>query len=209
VWMPRETGFASDGYDAVQIADMDGDGQADVVAFGAGLLSVFRGDGAGNWNKVVSFVTPGVNSKSFEALRAGVDFDHNGFPDFALVQDEGGLFNSNNKLRVFREGSVPSQLFARVVSPGAGRVWRGGQVRFLDWAAGVPGAAPGAVTLELSTTGPGGPWSLLAANLPDNGRHQLVVPTGINSTACRIRLTLTAGAGSVSVVSKGSFSILP
>ena len=118
------------------------------------------------------------------------------------------MFSSKNVLRVFREASTPNQLFARVTSPGRNRVWRGGQVRFVDWAAGVPGGATSAATLELSTSGPSGPWSLLAADIPDNGRHQLVVPEAIDSAACRIRLTISVGGISVSVLSK-AFRIQP
>lgn len=203
-----KAGLTNDGYDAMQLVDMDGDGHRDVLAFGDGLLSVFRGNGAGAWKKTVSFETPGVNSKDCEALRAGTDFDHNGYPDVALVQDEGGAFGGSNKLRIFREASAPTTLIARVMEPSRNRVWRGGQVRFVDWAAGIPGNKPSSVTLELSTTGPDGPWTLLAADIPDNGRHQLIVPAAVSSGACRIRLTVTAGPKSLSVVSR-AFRIQP
>ncbi|MHC4845739.1 MAG: FG-GAP repeat domain-containing protein [Planctomycetota bacterium] len=208
VWTANEAGLTNDNYEAMQLVDMDGDGHRDVLAFGNGLLSVFLGNGEGAFRKELSFETPGINSKDCEALRAGTDFDHNGYPDVALVQDEGGLFGGSNKLRIFREASAPTHLFARVTAPSRNRVWRGGQVRFVDWNAGVPGGAASAVTLELSTTGPDGPWSLLAADIPDNGRHQLVVPSAVNSAACRIRLTVTAGGKSASALSR-AFRIQP
>jgi hypothetical protein len=41
----------------------------------------------------------------------------------------------------------------------------------VDWASAVPAGGAGAVTLERSASA-NGPWSLVAAGLPDNGRHQ-------------------------------------
>ncbi len=52
------------------------------------------------------------------------------------------------------------------------------------------GAEP-TMTIELSVTGAGGPWSLVADGVPDNGRYQWLVPAGLpTSTDCHLRLTL-------------------
>ncbi|MEB3323256.1 MAG: hypothetical protein VKI81_10585, partial [Synechococcaceae cyanobacterium] len=123
-----------------------------------------------------------------------------------------GLFNDRNVPYAYREASVPVAPSVHVAAPAAGRVWRAGQARFVDWYAAVPGLAPGGdagtVRVQLSATGPGGPWTTLAAAVPNNGRWQLVVPQGFDGAACRVRLTLSSPAGAASAIS-GAFTILP
>jgi hypothetical protein len=106
----------------------------------------------------------------------------------------------------YREASVPTALSVRVVEPGPGRVWRGGQARFADWMAAVPGADTGTLALDLSTTGPEGPWTPLATGLSNNGRHQLVVPAGHDTGDAWVRLRL--GAGSAEAVALGGPFVL-
>ncbi len=195
-WTSLSAGLPAMGWQAVQLLDLDSDGLCDLLAFGSGNVRAWRGDGAGGWAPQPAFTTPGGGAKTFVAFRAGADIDHNGYPDFAVVQDEGGGFSSANRTRVFREASVPTIRRVRVSAPGPGRTWRAGQVRWVEWLSAVPpGAPPGSVTVELSVSGLGGPWEALAAGLPDNGRAQVTAPAGVTAQHAWVRVTVQAAGG--------------
>lgn len=169
--------------------------------------------GGGAWTLAWSGTTPGGTGKDWKALRTGTDVDHNGYPDLALVQEETfGLFNDRNVLYAYREASVPAAPAVRLTEPAPGRVWHAGQARFVDWTAAVPGLTPGgdagSVRVQLSDSGATGPWTTLAAAVPNNGRWQLVVPPGLDGSDCWLRLVLTTPAGQVAT-KRGPFTILP
>jgi hypothetical protein len=210
VWLSVSAGLPASGpYQRTQLCDMDLDGNVDVVALGEGELAVFLGDGHGNWHQTVARDVPGGGSRWGEAFEVGGDFDHNGFPDLALVQDEdtfpGG---GTNELYVLLEGSTPTELTLAPVAPGRGRVWRGGQVRFVEWASAAPSAAPGSVSVDFSSTGPAGPWTTLAARVPNNGRVQVVAPSGVSSSDCRLRYRVTTASASRTAIGR-RFTIVP
>jgi hypothetical protein len=210
VWTPRKAGLTAGwSWQRTELADMDGDGHRDLVAFGNGAFGIFRGDGAGSWQQVLALPSPGGGTKFGQALRASTDVDHNGLPDLSVVQDEG----TANRLRVFVEASAPEVLAVRLLEPGPSRVWRGGQARFIDWTAAVPGTASGAelgsVSVELSTSGVLGPWTPLASGLPNSGRVQVIAPRGVSSADCRLRLKLTTAAGSAVTYGSGPFKLTP
>jgi hypothetical protein len=198
---------SSGGFDLSQLRDMDGDGLADVVAFGSGNVTVWLGDGAGGWTQAATLSTPSPGDA--EAFRAGTDCDHNGYVDIVLVSDEGSWPSYQNHLRFFKESSVPGSLFVRPLEPSPGRVWRGGSVRVIEWTSGVPAVVPGLAKLELSTTGAAGPWMTVASSIPNNGSFQWIVPDGISSTRCWLRYTVTAAFNTASCTSFGAFTILP
>jgi hypothetical protein len=96
----------------------------------------------------------------------------------------------------------------RAVKPRPAAVLRGGAVAFVDWTSALPAGAGGAaIDLELSTTGPGGPWTPIASGLVNSGRFQWQVPHGAASQ-CRIRYTLTTSAGTASGITAGDFTIV-
>ena len=61
--------------------------------------------------------------------------------------------------------------------------------------------------LELSTSGPSGPWVPLASGLPDNGRFQWTVNAPASDT-CRIRVTTTSATATTNSISPNDFRIL-
>jgi hypothetical protein len=80
-------------------------------------------------------------------------------------------------------------------------------VRFIDWISAVPLDEPTSqVTLEYSTTGPEGPWTLIASALPNNGRYQWIVPQE-NSNDCYIQYSVTAGNIAQSGITPAAFTI--
>jgi hypothetical protein len=207
-WVQAVDGLPASGTaEAAQLADMNGDGHVDLVLFGEGTVEVYAGNGQGQWKPAASFDMPASPGRCY-AFRAGVDADRNGYPDIVLLSLEGSWPSDYNHLRFFKESSVPDALRVRLTRPAAHRVWRRGSARFVEWCSAVPGGAASAIRIELSTTGPGGPWTLIADNLPDNGRHQMIVPPSLPpSTNCRMRITLSSGGSSFVHVSRGSFEI--
>jgi hypothetical protein len=144
--------------------------------------------------------TPGPGT--YAAFRVGGDADHNGRPDIVVVDDEGGPFNSQNRIHFYRETSTPSALAARFVRPGPAATLRAGSIRFVEWASAVPpGSPPGKVSLAYSLHGPGGPWMPIAANLPDNGRHQWTVPDARPTDDLRLSIRLISGTKRVRALS--------
>jgi len=189
-WFERSAGLPeASGYRGTRLADMDGDGFIDVVALGGGLLTVWLGDGGTSWTEAWSTTLPSPGS--YEALAVG-DVDRNGRPDIAIVTERDiGFFSDINELHLFIETSTPPELAIRVTAPPARRVLRTGAVSFIGWVSGVPAGAGSGVALELSTTGPTGPWEPLASGLPDNGRHQLILPEMTTTDNAYVRATVT------------------
>ena len=184
---------ASGTWAATQLWDMDGDKVVDLAAFGDGRVGVWKGSGTGSWTPLATFTTP--TPGTYSAFRVGGDADHNGLPDMVLVDEEGGPFSSRNKLHFYREASTPAGLAVRLVRPGPAATLRTGSVRFLEWASAVPpGSPPGRVSLGYSLNGPGGPWTLIAADLPDNGRYQWTVPDAQPTDDLRLAIRLVSGA---------------
>ena len=179
-------------WEATQLHDMDGDGRVDLAAFGLGHVRIWRNDGAGGWPVIAEWSTPPRGY--FAAFRAGGDADHNGYADIAIVAEEGTGLNSRNRLRFYREASVPAALNVRIARPGRLARLRGGSATFIDWASAVPGDADSRVALAYSLAGPTGPWTTIATTLPNNGRYQWIAP-GAVSNDLRLRAIVTSGTG--------------
>jgi hypothetical protein len=194
-------------YEAVQLFDMDMDGNGDVIAFGNGQVTVWGGDGAGTWTQIASFSTPAPGYES--AFRVGGDVDHNGYPDIVLVSDEGNDYTSANHIHVYKEASVPTTLEIKPVAPSGKKSYQAGAVVFVDWISAVPGSELGTVNLEFSIHGSDGPWQPIASSLSNNGRYQWSIPSETPSTTeAFIRYTLTRSDGSALAVTPAAFNIL-
>jgi hypothetical protein len=196
---------ASGDFEMTQLADMNMDGFIDLAAYGEGTFRLFLGDGAGNWIPDATFTTgdPG----DAKAFRVGGDVDHNGRPDIIMVEEEGDWINYQNFLRCYKENSVPYSLSVSAVFPHGNELLRPGSAMFIDWISAVPLDEPTSqVTLEYSTTGSEGPWTVVASEIPNNGRYQWIVPQ-VNSTNCYIRYTISAGIMVQSGITPAAFTI--
>lgn len=192
-------------HEVVRLADLNADGFADVIALGEGLLACWLGDGSGQWTAAGSqTVGPAHDTAAFEC---GGDIDHNGRPDVVLVQEEGGWPSYQNYLYALIESTTPTERFVRVTAPGRAAHLLGGSVQTAAYLAAQMGDQPAAVDVELSLSGPSGPWMPLAQNRPDSGRHQWIVPQAASEQAY-LRVTLHQGAASVSGLG-GPFTIEP
>ncbi|HEX7320957.1 MAG TPA: FG-GAP-like repeat-containing protein [bacterium] len=195
-------------YYNTQLCDMNIDGFMDLSAFGDSVVSVWLGNGSGNWTLDTTFKTtyPGYMA----AFRVAADADHNGYPDIALVSREGTGMNPVNRLRFYKESSVPESLFIFPVFPRGGEKLYRNSVHFINWTCGVPAGNTASVRLELSTNGSAGPWTQIVASVPNNGRYQWLIPAGSpTSTNCYIRYTATTSSDTAIAVTHMNFTILP
>jgi FG-GAP-like repeat len=174
-------------YYLTQLYDMNIDGLMDVIAFGDSTITLWLGDGTGNWTQDATFYTtyPGTA----EAFRVGGDADHNGYPDIVLLSEEGHGLNPINHLRFYKENSTPESLFVCPMYPRGKERFEAGSTHFIDWTCGVPPGRGSIMQLEFSTTGPNGPWSMITQSTPNNGRYQWLIPQGISSESCYIKYT--------------------
>lgn len=195
---------------STQIVDMNLDGHGDLVAFSGSGLVVYGGDGGGSWEQIASIATP--SNCGFSALRAGVDADHNGYPDMVLISEEdcdpwgGGA----NRPRFFAESSTPESAWIYPKRPRGGETFFAGSVRFVDWHAAIPDPGPALMDIEVSVAGPDGPWFPVASGVPSNGRYQWLLPAALPDSAdCYLRYTLGGGVGEgATVVTPSAFTIV-
>lgn len=196
------------GYEMTQLYDMNADGFCDVAAGGDGRVTVWTGDGSGNWTPAATYVIENDPDCSFEAFRVGGDADHNGYPDIVHLTDEGGWISSYNHLRFYKETSTPTALSITPLYPKGGEVFKSGSVRFIDYLTALTDTVPTDVKIELSTTGASGPWTVVADDLPANGRYQWIIPEVTTSSDCFLRLTVFQGWEFADVVTSAPFTIL-
>lgn len=176
---------SSSTFQTTVLYDMNSDGFCDLVLYGNASMVVYTGNGGTNWTSSASFSSPPNGSYQDIAV---ADADNNGFADIGLLANEGSGYNTYNVLRFYKETSAPVLLTVFPLFPRGGEWFKNGQVRFIEWISSDPPPAA-KIKLELSTTGNGGPWTVIADSLPNNGRKQWIVPQGINSANCFIKYT--------------------
>lgn len=207
-WISVSTGLpASGGYESTQIYDMNMDGFADVTVFGNHLVTVFMGDGNGNWFQASEINTPSPGNCA--AFRIEGDADHNGYPDIALVAEEGNWPSERNHLRFFKENSPADSLTISAVFPSPLRKINVNSVQTLKWISEVPSGNTSSVKLEISLNDTAGPWNKIADALPNNGNFQFVIPENFASLQnCRIRYTVYSGNDSAFTITPSGFYII-
>lgn len=196
----------SGSFDFTELADLDSDGFMDLAAIENATLSVWTGDGAGNWNFETSIdFDPSADAKAF---RVGGDFDQNGRPDMVVLMEEGSWINYNNYMYCFRESSPADSLWIKPIFPNGNENFYPGSAQFIQWASEVPAGENSSVNIEISAFGPDGPWWMLAENIPNNGKHQWTVPD-FGSAEVYLKMTVTDEGGNTSASrTENAFTIL-
>ena len=206
-WVESSIGLTDLSYSALELVDLNNDGYDDLVALqnsDPGRIHVYlRDSNTQTWNHLSTNMQG--NAKGFR-LDVG-DFDHNGHADIVAGFGSDNSLEFPGSVRVWRETSVPTELDIALIQPDGGERLNSDAVRFVRWRSAVPAATgPRSVTLELSTTGAGGPWTTVADNLPDTGIYQWTVPD-VESGDCYLRVTVGDGVNSASDVSDSAFGI--
>jgi len=207
-WTSVSNGLpVSGGYESTQIYDMNMDGFADVTAFGNGTVTLWLGDGTGNWTQAAQINLPSPGD--YQAFKIDGDADHNGYPDIVLVDEEGTWINYQNHLRFFKESSPADSLTVKPVYPSPNRKINVQSVQTIKWISEVPAGVSSLVKLELSTNDTIGPWNIIADDIPNNGHYQWVIPESAASTdTCRIRYTVYTSTDSAYAISQSGFFIV-
>jgi len=186
---------------------MNMDGFADVTAFGNGTVTLWLGDGTGNWTQAAQINLPSPGD--YQAFKIDGDADHNGYPDIVLVDEEGTWINYQNHLRFFKESSPADSLTIKPVYPSPNRKINVQSVQTIKWISEVPAGVSSLVKLELSTNDTIGPWNIIADDIPNNGHYQWVIPESAASTdTCRIRYTVYTSTDSAYAISQSGFFIV-
>jgi len=191
-------------YQRVNLWDMNGDGFADVVVQGSGTIRIWTGNGQGVWAESCYFTTPSPGTGQAVTVRG--DCDHNGYADIAMVLNEGSWPNDHNVMRVFKETSQPTSLRIIPVFPKGSEYFKPLSVNFIKWVSAVPNNETSHVSIEFSSQGLSGPWTILFSNLPNNGTKQWLIPNVV-STNCYLRLKVFTQTGIDSVVTRQPFTI--
>ncbi len=198
---------ATGSFELTQLYDMNANGYTDLIAFGYGTVQLWLGDGHGNWTPDATFQTDDTPGYA-NAFRAGGDLNQNGRGDIVLLSYEGSpWWERQNELYVFAEDTEPEELWIKNLYPKNYENFYSGSVRFIHWASAVPGNIPSHVKIEFSESGPEGPWSLVADNLPNNGRYQWTIPDH-ESQSCYLKLTVVTENESSTVIMNSPFGIL-
>ena len=204
-WQDSSAGLPASYYSSVKLADMNNDKYDDLVALtntDPGYVDLYLASGNGQWAKADTITMEG-NAKGW---RVGIgDFDHNGHRDiiagFGTEEDSGSI-------KVWKETTVPTELDITMSYPDGQEFFRSGSIQFIRWLSAVPdGTGARSVTLELSTSGSNGPWTIIGEGIPDTGFYQWAVPNEASGD-CYIRATLEEdGGASASDASDNAFGI--
>jgi len=187
-----------------QIADMNVDGFADLAAMAGQTVSIWLGDGLGNWIADATFAL-GTNATP-KAFRTGGDLTKNGHPDILLLANVGSWPSYQNHFYCFAETSPADSLWIKPIYPKGFENFFPGSTRFIQWASEVPNGDSSSVTIEISAFGEQGPWWMLAENIPNNGRHQWIVPD-FGSDEISLKLTVNHASGTATAITPNPFNI--
>ena len=205
-WLNISNNLPSAGnFELTDLADMDMDGNLDLLAFGNGQFTLWLGDGSGSWTLDAQLTTPPAGDG--EELIAGGDLDHNGYTDFCFIADEGGWPSYQNQLHCFVESSVPDQLNVSAIYPHGSERFHQYSVQTLIWSSAVPAGNDPLITLEYSSSGEAGPWAIIAENIPNSGHYQWSLPP-VNSDNCLIKTSIYDGANYAVAITSSPFTII-
>lgn len=200
-WVEISDGLpaTSQSFTNLDFGDMNSDGLTDLIAYKNGQFSMYIGDGSGHWMYAASLNVP--ETTLYDVALS--DLDHNGYADIVYWAKYQGM----NRLRVcLNEMPNGNELSLSPIYPRGGEHFCQGSMQFIHWNSILPAAATGQVTIEFSSTGSAGPFSLVAANLPNSGTHQWMIPA-VNSLDCYLRFTLSDGSNTFSVTNNNPFQI--
>jgi hypothetical protein len=184
LWIDLSANLPSSGsFQITRIVDMNTDGFADVATFGNGICKVFAGNGGTNWTEIASFTTPSPGT--YRGFAIG-DVDNNCYPDIMICTAEGST-TTRNTMRCFKETTPYTSMIITPVFPKGFERFKNNSIQLIEWVSASPPSQTTKIKIELSTTGAGGPWTLVADTLKNSGRYQWHVPTGISSSNCRLR----------------------
>jgi hypothetical protein len=174
-------------WQGVSLFDMNMDGHQDIVAWTSGTISIYLGNGAGNWTFLQNIY---ITETQFSSMRVG-DFNHDGLGDI-LYMAKTSTMNSRNKLNLYLSTPASPTLNIAPLHPQGAECFMPNSVQFLTWNSSVPVNNTATVTIEFSQFGTSGPFASIASNIPNSGNYQWTLPN-IVSNNCLLRYTINDG----------------
>jgi hypothetical protein len=198
-WQSISSGLPTSGVQGIRLADMDMDGNPEVIIWSARVISIYKSDEQFQWSQIGSFP---IAETSLSGLTIA-DFDHDGFNDIAYL---GSTNSGDNMLRVYLRVPDNPQLGLIPILPKGGEHLIAGSAGFLQWLGSVPAGSSATVSIDFSSTGRNGPWSHIASRAPDSNRYQWTVPQ-VNSSDCYLRYRIKTGTASKTIKTRRPFTV--
>ena len=199
-WKDISSGLPASGIKSVRLADMNMDGQCDLIAWSSKNISIY-GYVNRSWSQLASFATDETTLSGM----AVADFDHDGFNDIAYLASTN---TGDNKLRVYLHVEENTSLKIIPVFPKGGEHFIAGSVQMLQWLSSVPAGDTSVVTIQFSSNGAAGPWKTIVNNAPNENLYQASIPA-INSNNCFLRYKIKTLSANKQVIMRLPFSISP
>ena len=157
--------------------------------------------------KIEYTINNGVEPKDWNVLTAGTESNGVYVTGFSVpsalykirisgLPDGYPSAESNGTFTVLEQPSIT------VTAPKNGDMFVAGTTQNITWNS----ANITHVKIEL-TTNNGATWAQISPMTPSNGLYQWVIPTGVNSSLCRVRISNAFNNGNPSAMSTGSFTI--
>jgi hypothetical protein len=182
IWTERGSGIpTSGGYGPVRLADMDLDGNIDIIAGengASGGVHLYLGDGNFSFSEIDNGL-PKSTSDDQEGLDIG-DIDGNGYLDVGIP------YYGPTGVEVWKYVQ-PTPISLNITSPNGGEKFRAGTDLNITWSC-TGGVSPVLITIELSTNGFAGPFYTINADFENTGYYNWKVDSVV-SNDCFIRIT--------------------
>jgi hypothetical protein len=185
-WVNFSTGLPTTAQAGLLVAlgDIDHDGHLDLATYRPGQITIYKGDGAGNWFQAATLPIPETTGYDFKLA----DLDHNGFLDIVYW----AKYNGSNMLRVYLQTTPATELSLLPVYPNGGEFFLHGSAQLIHWTSTVPSPATATVDIDFSSTGPLGPFTNIVTNAPNSGTYQWHIPL-VSSGNCYLKFTIDNG----------------
>jgi hypothetical protein len=189
-WMNFSNGLPTTSQNLLNLAlgDLDSDGFFDLMTFMSGLITIYKGDGTGNWVQAATLTVP---ENTCYDLKLN-DLDHNGYPDIVYWGKHPAVPDDVNMLRVYLNTMTTTEMSIWPVFPIGGEFFCNGSAQFIIWNSSVPQGVTATVSIGYSSTGPTGPFTDIVNNAPNSGLYQWNIP-GLSSTSCYLRFKINNG----------------
>jgi hypothetical protein len=200
-WKSISTGLPNPatGVINVKLADMDMDGNVDLLTWSNDSLRIYKGNGAGVWTPNGGIAKPETGVVGWTTG----DFNHDGYTDIACIAagTNGGVFKVYLNVHTAHD-----PLSILPVSPKGFECYAPGSAQFVKWLSVVPSGPIAHVTIEFSSTGTAGPWTTVVTNAPNSGTYQWAVPN-VSSPNCYLKYTISNGSAPATVITSNAFGV--